>query len=98
MELPIVGSWVTLNDEPSISFEGSFIALNWLFPEALGSVAAGRLVGEIIETGIPELDERVIKTIRKSGERAAGFTQWDIGIPDYIELASDSIRLGSSPD
>ncbi|OWK32337.1 hypothetical protein SPMU_06600 [Sphingomonas mucosissima] len=56
------------------------------------AAAAGRRLGEVVSTGLPNLDERIIIDISEIGEH--GFTLWEAAMDLEIRLAPDLVKLG----
>ena len=93
--LPVVGSWKPLSKDPLILFDGSYVVFDGPIPETRIFTAPGLQLKELIETGVPSLDNRIIVSIHSVGEHAHGFTLWDEAYFYYIELEVDLIPLGS---
>ena len=93
--LPVVGSWKALSKDPLILFDGSYVVFDGPIPETRILAAPGRQLKELIEIGVPSLDNRIIVSIHSAGEHAHGFTLWDEAYCYYIELEPDLIPLGN---
>lgn len=84
------GMLVDAGDAPSggVLYDGTWVTVGDELPETIIASAAGRPLGQIIETGMPGFDDAVVKEAFHDGEGGTAFEMpgGDVRIVDHPEL------------
>lgn len=95
IDLPIASSWVSISQEEYVHYDGTYLALDGPLPDAVLTASAGLRLGDVIGTGLPDLDARIIVGIFDFGQHPHGITIWEEALLLYVQLAPDHVRLGA---
>lgn len=95
---PVLCRWMHFGEilKGGTSYDGMVFALDADLPEMVKIVAEGRRLGEIVATGRPEIDERVIARISEPGFPPYGFNVWYAPLTTEIQLVPDLVKIGSA--
>lgn len=89
-KLPIVSTWIDIG---RAKFNGMFLEIPDVLPEVIITTAPGRRLGEIISTGITELDRRTILQAAKYDRRAQR-GGWHPKSNTELIIEADLIQIG----
>jgi hypothetical protein len=84
LEPPVMSGWTTVGDA---CFHGDHLYVRELLPQTICASAVGRRLGDVVSTGMPELDSRTLLQVFTCEDQAlpAAATRF-VFAPDLVEL------------
>lgn len=88
--LPVVRTWLAID---IARYDGNNLVFGARLPDTLANASVGRLLGEIVDTGVHDLDRRIVTAVEVLGPTQQGLVS---DVSARIELAPDFVRLGDA--